>query len=80
MQSIPNRLLSMAPQSQRLGPAGTDVGAGQSVQIGAFRGLATVSHQVDFQEARLVIIPVRKGANRDGFLEQAPWFGGAQAV
>ncbi len=34
-----------------------------------------MSHQIDFQEAWVFILPRRKGADRDGFFEQTPRFG-----
>ena len=39
-----------------------------------------MGHQVNFQETWFVFIPGSEGAHRDGFLEQAAGFGGAQTM
>lgn len=43
-------------------------------------GLAAMSHQIDLHEARLSVIPLGEGADRDGVLEQGARLGGAQPM
>ncbi len=44
------------------------------------RTLATVGYEIDFDKAGNGIIPVGKGADWDGVLEEGTGFGGTQAM
>ena len=74
-----NRLLAAPTQSNWLSPASTQVGAGQGVQEWSYGRVSTMCHQVYFQKAGFVFVPVSKGTHRDVLFEQAARFGGTQA-
>ena len=61
-------------------PSGGGVSQRQGVEKAAMRIAATMGHQISFQKAGPVVIPLRKGADRDLVLEQGTSFGGGETV
>jgi|WetSurMetagenome_2_1015567.scaffolds.fasta_scaffold377900_2 hypothetical protein len=53
-------------------PAGTKIGTGQCIQVLSFGGVATVCHQVNFQETRLFLVPFGESPYEDQVFEQVP--------
>ena len=62
-------LLAFTPDWQTFRPAAGHIYSAKRVQVKAFRTLSTVSHQVHFQETRLVLLPVGKCPNGYGVLQ-----------
>ena len=63
LQSCHHQVLLPGQQGDGLGPAGADVGGHQTVDERTAQVVAAMGHQVDLQETRRGLIPVRKGAN-----------------
>jgi len=49
-------------------------------QVEALSTVTAVRCQVNFQEARVILLPVGKGSDGDGALKQAPWLGSGKGM
>jgi hypothetical protein len=70
----------LAPQRVELHPAGRDVDGAQRIEKEGPGGRPAVRDQIDFQEARLGVIPLGKRPNGDLVLEPGAGPGGAGAA
>ena len=65
-------LLTFSPHSNTLRPTAEYIHYRQGGQVEALAALTTVRHQVNFQEARVILLPVSKGTDGDGVLSKLP--------
>jgi len=72
--------MPFAPYPDTFGPAAGYIHRGQGGEIEALTALTTVGHQVSLEEARTVLLPVSKGADRDGAFEQTPGLGSGKGM
>lgn len=61
-------------QGKAFRPSGGNVSERQGVEIAAKHIAATMCHEIGFQKAWLIIVPLRKGADGDLMLEQGSGF------
>jgi len=78
MYCLTHRQLTFAPHRKAFRPAAGYIHGTERIQVKALGTLTTMSYQVCFHETRLVLLPVGKGPDGYGILEQAPCPGGAQ--
>ena len=73
-------LLSFPSYSNTLRPTTGYIHRRQGSQVEAFSTLTTVGYQVNFQEAKAVLLPVSKGSDGNGALKQAPRLGSGKGT
>jgi len=78
MYRLTHSRLAFTPHRLAFRPAAGYVYSTERVQVKALYALTTVGHQIHFQKARLVLLPIGKGPDGYRALKQASWPGSAQ--
>src|SRR5258708_40368706 len=65
LQGCNHRLLPTVEQRETLRPPSSDIRKGECVEETPLKMWTAMGDQIHFQKARLGLIPVRKGTNRD---------------
>ena len=68
--------LPFTPYRKIFRPAAGNVYGAECIQVKTFHALTAMSHQVNFKESWLILLPIGKGPDGYGVLEQVSWSGG----